>query len=150
MSMEDALRTISIKEILNKKGLKATPQRMALLHILAKNKCHPYAEAIYEELSEVVPGIGKGTVYSMLKSLEEAGIIQEISTLGAIRRFDGNRIPHPHLLCTSCNKIIDIDPENQDISSLESFVERKTNYKVMHNSYMLYGTCPECRASKNQ
>jgi len=55
-------------------GYKITPQRIAIVKILAKSVNHPSAEAIYEQLKENFPTMSLATVYRnlcVIKSLDE-------------------------------------------------------------------------------
>lgn len=134
------------KDKLRSLGMKVTPQRLAIFEVLAKTKRHPDAESVFAEIRKVHPEISHATVYSTLKLFQKKGIIQEIGSWGDIRRFDGNPKPHPHLICIDCNKIEDLDEINiKDLGRLESFVAKKTKYKLVRNGISFYGYCPDCK-----
>ena len=55
---------------LRKKGLKITPQRLAIFKTLKDDKSHPCAEEIYLKVREDYPTISLATVYQTLDTLE--------------------------------------------------------------------------------
>ena len=62
---------------------------------------------LYEQIKVQFPTMSLATVYKTLDLLKELGEVIEID-LHDDSHFDGNRpYPHPHLICTSCKKIMD-------------------------------------------
>lgn len=73
MSMESKKRLIM--EELRKNGCRITNQRKILIDIILQDECSSCKE-IYYQASKVDSTIGMATVYRMVKTLEEAGLIQ--------------------------------------------------------------------------
>lgn len=73
MSVE-AKKGFIIQE-LKKKGCRITSQRQLLIDIILKDECTCCKE-IYYSAAKQDPSIGMATVYRMVKTLEEAGLIQ--------------------------------------------------------------------------
>lgn len=71
--MEEKKRYI-IEELKNY-GCRITNQRLLLIDIILQDECCCCKEIYYKAL-EKDPSIGMATVYRMVKTLEEAGIIQ--------------------------------------------------------------------------
>ena len=72
---------ILIEDIRNKfaeKGLKITPQRVVILEAIYKLNNHPTAENIIEYIRESHPNIATGTVYKVLETLVENGLIKKV------------------------------------------------------------------------
>ncbi len=97
------------KETLQARGLKPTYPRLRILEYLGKHEDHPTVEMIYEGLIRQIPTISKTTIYNTLNAFLEKGIIQAITITGTETRYDLRNLPHHHLLCKRCGKIIDID-----------------------------------------
>ena len=57
------------REKLQEKGLKVTPQRVAIYEAIVKLKNHPTAENVIEYIKANHPNISVGTVYKVLDSL---------------------------------------------------------------------------------
>ncbi len=86
-----------------------TTQKRAVEKYLASTRSHPSAEKVYLEVKKDIPTISKATVYRILRNFKKKGKIQEIPT--DISRWDYKEDPHPHFICTRCDKLIDIDEE---------------------------------------
>ena len=79
--------------------------------------------------------------------LKEMNQVYEID-LRDDSHYDGNRpLPHPHLVCTRCNKIMDGELEIS-MAALEK-VEKETGYQIMRTQVTFYGLCPDCRKKAN-
>lgn len=88
-------------------GLKATPQRMAILRSLAGDETHPTAQELHERLSAEYPSLSVATVYNTLSALTRIERCTPLE-LGGPVRFDPNVEPHDHAVCESCGSIRDV------------------------------------------
>jgi Fe2+ or Zn2+ uptake regulation protein len=88
-------------------GLKATPQRLAILRSLAGDETHPTAQELYERLSPEFPSLSVATVYNTLSALTRISRCTPLE-LGGPVRFDPNVAPHDHAVCESCGSIRDV------------------------------------------
>jgi Fur family peroxide stress response transcriptional regulator len=101
---------ISINEIKDKlveKGLKVTPQRIAILDAIYSLGNHPSAEMIKEHIKKNHPGIASGTIYKVLDALEENRLIKRVKSDKDIKRYDGKVEKHHHLYSTESDQIKD-------------------------------------------
>ena len=103
-----------IKDRLAEKGLKVTPQRIAVLEAIYALKNHPTAEMIMEHIKDTHPGIASATVYKVLDALEENQLISRVKTGKEIKRFDGILDNHHHLYSTESDEIKDYINEDLD------------------------------------
>ena len=94
--------------ILKDRGLKATPQRIAVLRELGK-KTHPTMEEMYSSIREENPTISLATVYKNVNLLKEQGIVIEINMPNGKMRYDYFARPHIHIICKNCGRIEDLD-----------------------------------------
>lgn len=86
-----------------------TRQRAVILDILAREREHPTAEAIYREARKVLPRISLGTVYRNLNVLRDQGRVREVRCAGApSSRFEGANPPHAHFHCVACGDVLDL------------------------------------------
>ena len=127
-------------KIINK-GLRLTPQRMAILEYLEGNKSHPSAEEIYIEIKKRYPMLSFATVYKTLEALKSRGRLLELSVDPERRRYDPDTGPHHHLMCIRCKKIVDIHKD----FSLEVPEEARVSFDIIGNHIEFYGICPDCR-----
>jgi Fur family peroxide stress response transcriptional regulator len=126
--------TVTISQIKDKlvaKGLKVTPQRIAILEAIYTQNNHPTAEMIMDYIKETHPGIAPGTIYKVLDVLIEKGLIIRVKTEKDIMRYDGILENHHHLYCSESEEIKDYI--NKDLDQLLTDYFKKNgidNFKV--------------------
>ena len=107
------------KEIRNKlsaKGLKITPQRIAILDAIEKLNNHPTAENIIDYIRRNHPNIATATVYKVLDALAGNDLIKKVKTDKDIMRYDAITENHHHLYCAESDRIEDyFDTELSEI-----------------------------------
>jgi Fur family peroxide stress response transcriptional regulator len=130
---------------LKERSFRLTPQRVELLRLIAASRDHPSAGQLYATIKTRFPTMSQATVYKTLALLKELNQVLEID-LRDDTHYDGNRPgPHPHLICTRCNKIVDGDLDI-DLSSLKR-LEQATGYQIIRPQITFYGLCPDCQGS---
>ena len=94
---------------LKKNGLKVTPQRIAIMELLAQSKDHPSAEIIRQELARTFPSLSLATIYNTLEMLVTHKLVLKLKiSEDSSVNYDFNTSPHHHLYCRSCGRVIDI------------------------------------------
>jgi Fur family transcriptional regulator, peroxide stress response regulator len=96
-----------LRSKLTAKGLKITPQRIAVYEALINLKNHPTAESIIEYVRKYHPNIATGTVYKVLDTLCNNNIIKRVRTEKDIMRYDAITEVHHHLYCDESDRIED-------------------------------------------
>jgi Fur family peroxide stress response transcriptional regulator len=128
---------------LKERGHRTTPQRAALLRLIASSEGHPSASHLYEQIKIQFPTTSLATVYKTLNLLKELGEVLELGFSNDDNRYDGSRpYPHPHLICVRCRKII--DPVIL-VNDLTQEVAQQTDFEVLGHRLDFYGLCPDCR-----
>ena len=131
-------------EAFRDKGYRLTPQRLAMLKIIAKSEGHPGVEQIYERIKADFPTTSLATVYKTLTLLKEMGEVWELTLANVGSRYDGNKpYPHPHIICTKCGKILDY--EFPAMTALSKDMTHQAGYEITHYQLTFFGLCPECR-----
>ena len=116
---------------LKEKGLKVTPQRIAILEAIVVLKNHPTAENIIEYIRKNHPNIATATVYKVLEALISSGLISRVKTERDIMRYDANLEPHHHLYCSDSDRIEDYKDEELNKLLIEYFNKKKiSNFKI--------------------
>ncbi len=142
--MDPQARYEELIEKLHQRQYRLTPQRLALLHLLAASENHPSATQLFEKLRDQYPTMSFGTVYKTINLLKEMGEVLELGFSNDDNHYDGNKpYPHPHLICTSCHKISDTEIELPQ--SLVAEVSSTSGYKITRNRLDFYGLCPQCQ-----
>jgi Fur family transcriptional regulator, peroxide stress response regulator len=117
---------MKINEIRNKlteKGLRVTPQRIAILEAIVKLNNHPTAELIIDYIRKNHPNIATATVYKVLDALVSKHLIKKVKTERDIMRYDAIIENHHHLYCAESDCIKDY--YNNEINELLSEYFRK-------------------------
>ena len=143
--MEDtSVRLEKIISKLREQNFRVTPQRIAILKIFLNSDKHPSVEEVFEQVKEHYPTTSLATVYKTVNLLKELGEILEIRLTADRKRYDGiNPDPHPHLICTKCQTIM--DPEISSIDRMTSEIELSSGYLVHSHQLEFFGICPDCQ-----
>jgi Fur family transcriptional regulator, peroxide stress response regulator len=129
---------------LKERDYRLTPQRIALIRVLASSDGHPSASHLHEQIKEQFPTTSLATVYKTLTVLKEVDEVLELGFSDGDNRYDGAKpYPHPHLVCTNCGKIM--DPEVDLADGLIEEVARSTGYRIVSHRLDFYGLCPVCQ-----
>jgi len=110
---------------LKKSGLKVTPQRIAVLEALIKLNNHPAADEIARLVRQNYPHIATGTVYNILDTLVEKGIISKVKSDRDIMRYDAMLEHHHHLYCKESDRIDDYFDGELNLLLEKHFKEKK-------------------------
>ncbi|TSA25491.1 MAG: transcriptional repressor [Bacteroidetes bacterium] len=92
---------------LKEAGLRATPQRIAILQALCSMKNHPTAEQVLQDVHRDHPEISLTTVYNTLEVFVEKGLVKKVKTDKDSMRYDAVTESHHHLYCHESDKIED-------------------------------------------
>jgi Fur family peroxide stress response transcriptional regulator len=126
------------------RDFRLTPQRLAILTILAGSEEHPSVDEIYTEVRSKFPTTSIATVYKTIALLKELNEVLELGFPDGSNRYDGNRpYPHPHAICIKCRKIL--DPEIASVDQLSEEMKQKTGFVLSHHRLDFFGLCPECQ-----
>jgi Fur family peroxide stress response transcriptional regulator len=135
------------EELMNKlreHEYRLTPQRVALLRLLATSEGHPSATQLYDQLRDQFPTTSPATVYKTLNLLKDMDEVLELGFSDDDNRYDGNKpYPHPHLICIRCRKIT--DPEVSLAQGLVQEVAQQSGFQIVGHRLDFYGLCPDCQ-----
>ena len=134
-----------IRDSFVEKGLKITPQRIAILEAIYKLDNHPTVEDIVNYIREDNPNIAKGTVYKVLDTLVDNNLVKKVKTDKEIMRYDGVIKNHHHLYCSECDLIEDYYDEELD-KLLENHFKNKNieGFKLEDIVLQIRGTFEKC------
>lgn len=110
-----------LREKLKQKGLKVTPQRVAIYEAVVNLKNHPTAENIIDYIKRNHPNISVGTVYKVLNLLVENQLLKKVKSDKDVMRYDALMDKHHHLYCTESDKIEDFEDPELDQLIIEYF-----------------------------
>jgi Fe2+ or Zn2+ uptake regulation protein len=107
------LDTEQVRTRLNEHGLKATPQRIRVYKAMCRLG-HAAADSVYQELGAERGAMTLATVYNVLESLTEAGLLVRRPSFSNKMFFDVETSPHFHLYRQDTGQMTDFpDPALQ-------------------------------------
>jgi Fur family transcriptional regulator, peroxide stress response regulator len=125
-----------------------TPQRMAVLRILAGSCDHPSVERVFDQVKKDFPTMSLATVYKTVTLLKQLNEVLELGFQEGGNRYDGNKpYPHPHLVCTQCRKII--DPDLESLEGVTKELASETGFHITSHRLDFFGICPDCQKEKH-
>lgn len=130
-----------IQQILSEKGLRITPQRVAVMEALSALNNHPSADRIIDYVRLHYPNIAVGTLYRTLDTFVEKGIVRMVKTERGSMRYDSISSPHHHLYCVESERIEDY--VDADLNKLleDYFASREiAGFEVKDIKLQLVGT----------
>lgn len=129
-----------IRDQLKQKGLKVTPQRVAIYEAVAILKNHPTAEKIIDYIKKNHPNISVGTVYKVLDSLVENQLLKKVKSEKDVMRYDAIMQQHHHLYCSETERIEDFEDPDLDKLITEYFKHKKIKgFKVKDITLQIIG-----------
>ena len=123
-------------------------QRTLVLDVLKASHEHPNAEEVYLAVKQQLPDISLGTVYRNLNLLEEMGQIIRIQTGIGGDRFDAVTPMHPHLICTECGGVSDLDCQIDKETELLRQALQTSGAQIQDVQIRAWGICGRCRENK--
>ena len=129
-----------LREKLKERGLKVTPQRVAIYEAIVKLRNHPTVENVIEYIKVNHPNISVATVYKVLDSLVENELLKKVKTERDIMRYDAVLSNHHHLYCAETDRIEDYEDEKLNVLISEYFKKNKIkNFKVQDIKLQITG-----------
>ncbi len=138
-----AQRLKEFEALCRRMGVPLTVQRQVILEAVLERDDHPTADQIVEAVRKRISRVSRTTVYRVLESLTDMGVIRRIHHPGPVARFDGKILRHHHLICKKCGKVIDLEDAKLDQLPLPK--RKLQGFEVDDFSVHLSGTCADCQ-----
>ena len=130
------------------RGLRRTVQRAAVYRAVASDLGHPTAGAVRKRLGREFPSLSLATIYRVLDSLVDEGVVRLVPTSGGGARFDANVAPHQHLVCARCGSMEDFaDPR---LAAVPLPARVPGGFRPEGLDLRVTGTCADCAAGERR
>jgi Fur family transcriptional regulator, ferric uptake regulator len=129
------------KAYLERKELRKTPERFAILEEIYSRTGHFDVESLFISMRDKNYRVSRATVYNTLDLLVDCFLVTKHQFGQNISQFEKSypSRQHDHLICTDCNKVVEFcDPR---LYSIQRMVEETKKFKVMHHSLTFYANC---------
>jgi Fur family peroxide stress response transcriptional regulator len=129
-----------IKQCLEDKGLRCTPQRYAVMSFLMDHNSHPTAAETFDAVNRVDPRSSRATTYNNLRDLVKAGLVREVAVEGRAARYDAKGMRHHHFICDRCGEVEDVKWYN-----VPNPASRFLGKRVLRECELIFrGLCTKC------
>ena len=135
----------NFKDVLRKEGLKITPQRIAVLDEIVKDKGHRESEDVYMAIKTRKTHVSRATVYRTLDILVQHGFARKLNLGDGRARYEPkiNSPHHDHIICNNCGKIIEF--VNHEIEKIQEEIAKHHQFILQQHIHQLFGICKECQ-----
>jgi Fur family ferric uptake transcriptional regulator len=133
-------------EFLQRKKLRLTAQRRAIIECAFETDEHFTAEQLLRWSRRRDKSVSRATVYRTLPLLTESGLVREMDFGGDHKFYDPNYAEHPdhsHIICQECNTIVEFNSAR--IKKLEAEMCRKFGFSVKTHRLQITASCDEFR-----
>ena len=124
-----------------------TEQKEILIKYLKENvNKHLTIQKIHDDLKGK---IGMTTIYRIMKTLIEKGIVTKIpmeNKQGCCYRYNLENEEcsnHYHLICEKCNNLVHF--ESKEIPKVSKEAKKNENFEIDSNRIVFYGICKNCK-----
>lgn len=132
------------KQYLDTAGLKATQPRLSVLSLLKRHDKPIDVPHLLSDLEEKHMDIDQATVYRMLETFLQKGLVKRIDLGEGKFRYELSRGEHHHFICERCGHIEDI--ADCTITVLEKEISEKKGVLVTRHSLEFFGLCKDCQS----
>jgi Fe2+ or Zn2+ uptake regulation protein len=136
-----------LADLIRAKGLKLTPQRLAVFEALYEDESHPTADIVWARVRRQLPSVSLRTVYQALNDLVDLGEVQAVSVDSGAVRYDPNVSHHAHFVCRCCASVYDVEASNASLLGTHGSQHDagSTDYVIETVEITFRGRCPACR-----
>ena len=134
------MREKSFSHLLRSKGYKATPARLAMLEIFARQEEPVNAEFIVGQLKKT----NEATVYRTLEAFERVGLIKKLDLRKGSAYYEFPRHHHHHIVCVHCGEVEDFDFCVLEKACAAAVLVSKKFARIKDHSFELFGVCNKC------
>jgi Fur family transcriptional regulator, ferric uptake regulator len=138
-------QAVAAAELLERKGVRPTKQRVEILAELAREPDDVTAQALWRRLrGRRRSQIGLATVYRTLSLLNEHAVIDSLSHHGGELCYRlCTEAHHHHLVCSNCHRVVEVEECGLD-EWLNSVTARHGFVPIEHH-VEITGLCASCR-----
>jgi Fur family ferric uptake transcriptional regulator len=132
--------------VLARAGNRWGSARLAVVGVLAEQRCCLTAREIADELGARGRATGIASVYRALERLHQLGLVSRLDVGDGTARYepaDPSGAHHHHLVCDRCGEVTAFEDERLEQAIHE--LARRVDHAIDAHDVVLRGACPGCR-----
>lgn len=128
---------------LKQNGQRITNERFLILDSALSMDGHFDADELYLKMKRDYLRVSRATVYKTLDLMSDCGILMKHNFKGERARFETRfgRKNHYHIICLSCNRIIEF--EEPKIEKLQAKICKEMNLSTLEHTLQIFAKCNE-------
>ena len=138
-----------LSELIEKKKLRKTPERFAILDEIYQIDGHFTIDSLYSLLNEKNYHVSRATLYNTVELLLECNLVLKHHFGKETAEYEKcyNCKVHHHLVCTNCGEIREFTDVN-----IRRNIQTKhyKKFDMTHYSLVVYGLCEKCKEAQSQ
>jgi Fur family ferric uptake transcriptional regulator len=128
---------------LQRRGLRMTPQRRAIVAEVMKTRGHISPTALARKVQGDMPGVNASTIYRTLSVLEDAGVLAHAHLEGGAEYHRAEDAGHVHLTCSRCGTEDDLSL--REAEELQRLIRKHHAFEPDLTHFAISGLCANCR-----
>ncbi len=126
-----------------------TNERFLILDAALNMAGHFDADELYLQMKNDYINVSRATVYKTLELMNECHILTKHNFKGDRTRYETKigRNPHYHIICITCNKIIEF--EYPMIEKIQDKICKENNLEMVDHSLQVFAKCGNAKKCKH-
>lgn len=133
------------KGFLQKKGLRLTRERRAILKEIFSLHGHFDPEELLISLRKKGSRVSKASIYRTIPLLIESGLIEEVVKVDKHAHYEHiyGHSHHDHMICIKCGKVIEF--HSKALENLQERLCKEDGFEGISHTLEIRGYCKRCK-----
>ncbi len=137
-------REVDLVRLAEQRGVRLGTSRTQVIGVIERMGRPFTASEILDAVDREARGVGRATVFRTLQLLCSHGLLEQVrlDEGQVVYVADHSDDHHHHLICTSCDTIVEID--DCEVGSLAKAIAKERGFKPRNHTFDIYGICSAC------
>jgi Fe2+ or Zn2+ uptake regulation protein len=137
-----------LSELLRRRGLRVTRQRLLLHRALRELDRHVTADELLDAVTPKLPNASLPTVYAALELFEDLSLVRRLPAVAGATLYDPRTDDHQHLHCRRCGAVEDLEAPVNVAAALGA--ARRAGFRPAGAELVVSGLCADCAAAEGR
>jgi Fur family transcriptional regulator, ferric uptake regulator len=136
------------RDFINRKGMRATPEREEILAEVFAEHNHFDIDELFMRLRQKGKRISRASIYRTIPLLVECGLVNEVYFEDGHLHYEHvyGHDHHCHLRCLGCRKVVEFRDEGVD--EIEKRIGLANSFETTGHKLEIFGYCSQCRGQQ--